>query len=351
MNINYQKNIASSQATLPVVGVIVTLMWYLLPDTWHHTTFDGNDYLLWQYIPSALTGGIWSVTASILLSSTSVYLMAELNNSNMLLRVSSRMLSSMLAMMTGILLSLHELHPGHLLMLFSMLSLFPILSSYQQPSPLLTFNAFLFLSLSSLAFPKILWSATLYWTLFCMLRAMTARCAVASLLALLLPYWLIGGAVIYTGETQDFLAHLHSIIDFRWHDYSNIPAYTTVPFIFFTILFFIGSADFFANRYQDKTRTRISLTAAIAHGAFYIIAMALQPQYITVLLPLLLISASIMFGHYFTLTHTKLSHILMCVILTAAIAVIVLQYDIAIAENIDNASSTIKKWIHSISFL
>ena len=79
--------------------------------------------------------------------------------------------------------------------------------------------------------------------------------------------------------------------------------------------------------------------------------MALQPQYITVLLPLLLISASIMFGHYFTLTHTKLSHILMCVILTAAIAVIVLQYDIAIAENIDNASSTIKKWIHSISFL
>ena len=284
-------------------------------------------------------------------SPLAVFILAALNNANMLLRVGSRMLSSILAIQACLLLSFHALHPGHVLIVLSLLAFFPLMSSYQRPSPQLAFATFLLLSLSSLVFPKMLWSAPLYWIMLSMLRAMSTRCLLASVLALLIPYWLTGGVALYDGDWNSYIALLKSIIDFSSCDYGSVPVTTIVPFAYFVLLFAIGSIDFYINRYKDKTRTRMYLHAILVHGCYYTIFIALQPQHSLVLMPLLLISSSIMYGHYFTLTQTKQSHVLNIVLLVMGVAVIVFQYDIPIAQYADTTLSTIQQWIHSISFL
>ena len=351
VNINYQKNISNSQTTLPVVIALSGLLWFLLPDASHTLSWGECDYWMWRYVPHALTSGIWSDVAGFLFSTLAVFIMAELNNANMLLRVSSRMLSSTLAILSCLLLSFHACHPGHVLLILSMLALAPLMSSYQRPSPQLSFATFLLLSLSSLVFPKMLWSAPLYWIMLSMLRAMSTRCLLASVLALLIPYWLTGGVALYDGDWNSYIALLKSIIDFSSCDYGSVPVTTIVPFAYFVLLFAIGSIDFYINRYKDKTRTRMYLHAILVHGCYYTIFIALQPQHSLVLMPLLLISSSIMYGHYFTLTQTKQSHVLNIVLLVMGVAVIVFQYDIPIAQYADTTLSTIQQWIHSISFL
>ena len=90
-------------------------------------------------------------------------------------------------------------------------------------------------------------------------------------------------------------------------------------------MFFSGSIDFNINRLLDRTRTRSTLNAVFIHGCTIIIAMALQPQHITVLQPVLLIDTAILFGHFFTLTHTRFSHIFMIAVLALAIISVMLQ--------------------------
>lgn len=337
MRLDFQKTIASSQATLPVVGSIALLLWVLMPNRQSALSFLEADYGLWSHLPSFLFKGYWSVGLSAFFAALAVYLMVELNNSNVLLRVSSRMLGSMFAILLAFAIVCHGLQPGSVVMLLSLLSFFPLFAIYQLPHPLFTFVSYLFISVASLVFPKMLCLIPVYWFMQSYLRAFSFRCFVASLLAVVLPYWFYGGVALLTGTLPDFLAHIEALTHYEWGNYTQLPMKDLLTFGFIVLLFLSGSIDFHHNRFLDKTRIRILYNAVIMHGVSVILFISLQPQYFVTLLPLLLIDTAITFGHFFTLTHTRFSHIYNLILLILALAIMALSF-------------MPSSWIHSISF-
>ncbi len=322
MRLDFQKTISSSQMTLPIVCVAVLAVWFLVPLATGEeaSSYIAVDYGLWRYFPSMLTVGYWNKGLCVLLGALGVYLMAELNNANVLLRISSRLLSSLLAILLVMAADFRSVNPGHVVMIMSLLSFFSLFATYQLPSPMFTFTTYLLVSVASLVFPKMMFFVPLYWGLQGYLRSFSLRCLIASLLATVLPYWIYFSVSMATETMPAFVGHFLTLADLRWYDYSTITLRQALPFVFFLILFIAGWVDFCRNSFLDKTRTRIIYNVVITHGFFVLIFIALQPQCYSVLLPLMLVDTAIVYGHFFALNYTRFSHIFNLVILVLAIA-------------------------------
>ena len=94
------------------------------------------------------------------------------------------------------------------------------------------------------------------------------------------------------------MIHLQMMVDFQRGDYGQLEFRDVVTFLFVVLLFVVGAVDFSVHQFMDKW----------------------------VLLPLLMLPTSIVFGHFFTLTYTKFSHICCIVLMVLAVAVLVVQY-------------------------
>lgn len=325
MKLSFQRNIASNQATLPVLAVMVFVLWFVFSPQQPPFSFSTSDYGVWKLMPSFLQEGYLALGLGAICAALAVYLMAELNNANVLLRVNSRMLSSMMAILLGLAVVCHRFQPGGMVMVLSLMSFFPLFSSYQQPIPILTFITYLLVSIASLVFPKLLWLVPVYWGIQGYFRAFSFRCFVASILAVLLPYWFYGGIAMLADSPFDFLIHCQEVVSFQEYDYTLLDIRNLILYSFILLLFVTGVIDFRIHRFMDKTRTRIIYNALINYGMIIAVWIAVQPQYFCTLLLLLLIPTSIVFGHFFTLTHTKFSHIYCLVLLVLAVAVLVVQ--------------------------
>lgn len=326
MKLSFQKSIAGSQVTLPVVSSAVFILWFLLTPVQPSQPFSTFDYGLWEYVPSFLQEGYWALGIGAFCAALAVYLMAELNNANVLLRVNSRMLSSMLAILLFLAVLSHRFQPGDVVMLLSLTSFFPLFATYQQTNPLLTFISFLLVSGASLVFPKLLWLVPVYWIILGYFRAFSFRCFLASILAVMVPYWFYGGIAVLADAFTGFLLHCQEVISFQLYDYTQLDVRNLILYAFVMILFLTGAIDFYLHQYMDKTRTRIIYKSLIVYGVAVAIGIGVQPQYIATLLPLLLLTTSIVFGHFFTLTHTRFTHIYCIVLMVLAVAVLVVQY-------------------------
>lgn len=327
MRFTFQKSIVNNQATLPIIAVIALVMWFVLPPVWMQHVGGTSDFGLWRFAPALLKTGWGTVVASVVCMAVVVYQMAELNYVNVLLRVSSRMLSSMLALLLALAVVCHQCQePGCVLMVLSLITFFPLFETYQQPSPHLSFLIHLPLSAASLLFPKLLWMVPVYWLIQGYFRAFSLRCFTAALMGALLPYWCYGGIAFMTGTLDDYMADVQTLTEFQLVDYAQLDGRNLLTFIFVLLLFLVGTVDFYARQFLDKTRTRIIYNAMIGYGVAIALFMCLQPQYFVTLLPLLLLPTSILFGHFFTLTHTRFSHICCLVLLLLAVVVVTAQY-------------------------
>lgn len=340
LSMKFQRDISSSQATLPIVCAIAFVMWFVLPSPHGQQEFLGPDYGVWQCLPPFFRDAQYSLLLGVLCGAIAVYMMVELKNRNMLLRVNSYMLSSTLAILLALSAQLHPFQPGSLLMVLIMYAYFPLFASYQMPDTSLTLQTYLPISLASLFFPKILLLVPVYWMLQMYLRAFTFRIFCASVLSLLLPYWFYGGISIITDSLPQFLAHVQAIIsvpDFLAEPFPptdwlhlSLPAFfaSPLPVLMLAVLMIvIGIIDFQIYRLHDKTRVR-SLYDVIAWHAVLVLAFIMQYRRdVATLLPIVLLDTSILYGHFFTLTRTRFSHILNIVLSLLLLTIVVLQFD------------------------
>lgn len=325
MRLEFQKNIASGQFTLPLVSIIAFLVWVLLPVT-DAGVIDYEQHGIWQLLPALLMEGRIAMCLAIGLSALTVYLIAELTNSNVLLRISSRMLSSIFAFFTGIILCLHLVLPGHVVVVFSVLSYFTLFATYQSPSPMLTFVTYLLLSTASLFFPKLLLFMPLYWGIQIYLRSFSFRCLVSSLLGVLVPYWILFAVCIFVeNDVNRFVELFLNAIDIKLPQYTSLTLQDWLIFAYVVTFFLFGLVDFVINSFLDKTRTRILYNVITSHCMFLIVFILLQPQFFHTLLPMLLVDSALLGGHFISLTYNKFSHVYCLVMFALAIALVMVQ--------------------------
>lgn len=325
MRLDFQKNIASSQFTLPIVSIISMPLWVFLPIS-HTANIQPLEHGLWHFVPSTYLPDETALFISIGVAALGVYLLAELNNSHVLLRISSRLLSSIFALLLGITLCLHTVHPGQITMVSTLLSFFVLFYSYQTTQPLYPFITFMFLSMGSLVFPKLLYMIPIYWVCLIHLRSLSLRSFIASILGALVPYWVVLGILVnIEGGYVHFLDMCNQVIIFERPDYTSLHITDISIFAFTIVLLMSGIINFYRTNFNDKTRVRIIYNAIIMHSVAVILFMSLQPQYFHTLFPILLIDASILGGHFLALTYNRFTHIYCIIMSIAMIALTIMQ--------------------------
>ncbi len=307
-----QNRIAESRFALPVTAVYATAAWLA----------DGlisSD----SYIEFA----VFAVSA---------YLMAELNNRHALIRMYSRMVSCSFLVLATLAASAAggtswaagtaDVWIMQLCFIVAYLFLF---SSYQDKRAQgKMFYAFMMIGVASTLFVQALFFVPLLWVLTATnLMAFSSRNLWASIIGLTVPYWFYGGYCALTGNIGYLTAHfapdawLKPLFITGGADAATIA--TTAFIVTVTV---IGAVHFIRNSYKDKIRTRMLYEMLITVTAFCLAFMLLQPGHLPMLMGILIIHSSILAGHFFALTSTRLTNITFCVLATAAVALTVVNF-------------------------
>ena len=306
----FQKNIASNRFTLVVVSIFAAIVWVVY-DMTPHQAGESEE-------------GVFSLSfvLGFALCALAVYLMAELNTRYVLLRISSRMLSTCLVMLCAAASMLHHLSPAHLMLVCAVASYFPMFATYQRPySTTRIFLEYLFIGLASYLFPQVLYLVPVYWVVQGMLRALTFRSWVASLLGIITPYWFLVSYAYITDKLHLFTKHFGEIMSIGLPDYTLLSHKQILVGALSLVLFILGGIDFSRKNHLDKTRVRSYYYAVLLLGASSFVWLFLQPQYFNLIIPFCLVHAAMIGGHFVGISYGKVQNIITIILSLCAVVI------------------------------
>lgn len=282
-----QNHIAESRITLPLT-IVYGLVMSILYGAWEHN--------------------LWVQT---IILAISTLLMAELNNSNSLIRIFSRMVScSFLFLSVMSIFLLHSMQATIVQLCFIAFYL-SFFKAYQNPKATgWIYYAFFAIGMASVVFIQIAFFVPIMWILMIFnILAFSAKSFIASLLGLITPYWFIGGYFVYSHQFDSLFSHFTNIATFApLFDYSTITQHQIVTFVWIVFLFIVGMIHFIRKRYNDKIRTRMLYDVFITLGLCSIVFTILQPQHYHILLSILIVNTAPLIGHFFATTQTRFTN-------------------------------------------
>ena len=293
-----QNKVAESRIALPVVagyGVLIWLAAGLITQSW------------------------WIQFAC---SAAATYLMVELNNQNALIRIYSRMVSCAFLTLWSAGCFLFPSIKATVGILCFVAFLLLLSRTYQdKQSPGGTFYAFIMLGLASLLHVHALYFLPLFWLFMAFkIQSLSWRTFFASLCGVVLPYWF---ALVYCAWTADitlFLEHFEQLGRFTLpYDYSTVTLQQQLFYLFLIIVGTIGAVHYLRTRYKDKIRTRMLFDSFIITAVLAAVLLALQPQHMTLFLPVMICCVSPLVGHFLALTSTRWTNIAFYVIIAATL--------------------------------
>ncbi len=297
-----QNKIAESRFSLPVMIVYGLGIWFL------------KGFLEQQ------------LYLQLLFFAVSVYLMVELNNSNLLIRIYSRMVSCSFVALTC--MSAFILGSANVLAVqLCIVAAYSItFKCYQEKGTQgKMFYSFLFIGLASTQFIQVLFFVPILWVLIgTKLTAFSLKAFIATILGLIVPYWFLAGYYFFIDDIDTLKWHFLSIAEFEpLLQYMELDLNVVITFAFILILSVIGTVHFLNNSLKDKTRTRVYYEIFIIMDIATEVFIVLQPQFADYLISLMIIPTSALLAHYIALTSTKTTNITFNVIVVLTLALTV----------------------------
>lgn len=296
----FQNKVSTSGTTFWVVALYAFLIWLLS---------DG------------LQQNRWLQLGSLLLTS---YLFIELNISNSLIRIRSRMVSStFLVLYSAFPVLFGSPHSNFLFVCLTAFFLI-IFSSYQSPQAKgLYYLAFLLIGLCSMVDIKILFFVPFLWILCAtQLQSLSWQTWGTSVVGLLTPYWLFT-PLLFRQDYRDLaIAHIDEIKHFStFFDLSVLTFPQLMTLALIISLSVVSITHLWQKAYEDRIQTRqyygFFVTLFLLASAFFII----QPALYQLSLPIIIVCASPIIAHFIALTSSKATNLLF---ITAVILLIVL---------------------------
>lgn len=254
----------------------------------------------------------------------SVWLMMELNNQNLLIRVFSRTVSTLYIILSCTAVYLFPSLSGAILQLCTIAALFLLYHTYQDKASMgWIYYAFLSIGIGSLIDIHILFYLPFLWAVMAwFIYSLSWRTFFASLFGLLTPYWFSAAWHIYQGSHafKQWISELSSAFDLTIQP-GNIALDTQqMVFLgFLVVLAIVGTIQFLLTSYNDKIRVRQLYYSFIIMTILSGVLIGIQPQRYDMVIHMMIITVSPLFAHFITLTHTKLSNIIFIVFMTATL--------------------------------
>jgi hypothetical protein len=296
-----QNKIAESRRTLPFAMLYGTAIWLLaglIKEQW------------WlQFVCFVL----------------SILLIMRINSKNLLIRIYSRSVSVAFIFLSCAAVLLFPSWRGGVVQTCFIATLMLLYDSYQDNTAVdKAYFAFLLLGIATMFDVHVLFYLPLVWFMMIVIvYALSWRTFLASLLGLITPYWFMIGWMLWQKEenfeTLFGLFARQDILQFPF-DFETIPIPTQLVIIFTAVMMVIGSLHFIHSSFRDKIRVRQLYYSFIIIGFYSLALLVLQPQN-ELAFRMLIISTSPLIGHYWALTNSRISNIIVC---TLSIALILL---------------------------
>lgn len=323
-NKKLQNQVTAGRFTLPVVILICTLCWvstyFLFPDLMAAPTQE-NLSSFWQSARDFLLPGWAERIVSFLVYAVIGYFLIELNNQFGIIRMRASMQTAIYFLLVTACPEMHLLYAGDIAALAFLISIYFLFKSYQQSRAAgYLFYSFLFIGAGSILFPQLTVLSVLWLFEAYRFQALTPRSFCGALLGWILPYWMLFGHAFFYNEMELFYRPFIELTTFG--DVFNLQILQTWELAvlgYLLVLFIVSAVHCIAAGFEDKIRTRAYLQFLIDLTIFLFLLIAIQPNYCSDLLPLLMISCSILIGHFFVLTNSKSSNVFFIVSLVSLI--------------------------------
>lgn len=288
-----QNRIAESRYALPVVSVVAVCV---------------------CMAAGLLTQRLWAQFGVLALAT---YVMVLMNNQHALIRIYSRMVSCAFLVLSLTALFLFP-HIGSGITALGYAAFYILLfHSYQDKHAAgFVFYAFLCLGIVSMVWMRVLWLVPVLWILLASkMLAFSLRTLTASLLGLVLPYWLVGCFLAYTHRLPLAFSFLSTFVEVDpLVDLSTLPVMVIVTIAWVLLLGILGMGHYLHTSYKDRISTRMVYEFLLIMHVVLSLFIVLQPQSYADILPLLLVNTSPMIAHFLALSRSKLSNIVFVVI-------------------------------------
>ena len=286
-----------------------------------------------------------------LLCVLTAYVVIETAALNALLRVRSRMVSSLFLLLMAACGFLHPVSSGTVALFCVALSFYCLLRTYEAERPEVdTLHAYLALSLGSLLWsPLLLLTLVQLWNQGVFLRSLRWRSFGAALSGVLLPYASWAAVAFALNDIQPFVDHavgiIASVLDaFRWQWLvglaqtaewkafwpqflaalqarvtSHVPACAALLLV--VLLGLTGFVHYVRSSFDDKIRVRMCHYSFMAMQLVLLLWLALVPGYFRWLFPLLLLTTAPAAAHFIAFSRSWQSSAWFLLLLLALLAV------------------------------
>lgn len=323
-NKRLQNQVTAGRLTLPAVILICTLCWvstyFLFPHLSISHAEEGFSSL-WQSVRNVPFPDWAERIVSFLVYATIGYFLIELNNRFAIIRMRASMQTAIYFLLVTACPEMHLLYAGDIAALAFLISIYFLFRSYQQSHASgYLFYSFLFIGAGSIFFPLLTAFSVLWLFEAYRFQALTLRSFCGALIGWTFPYWLLFGHAFFYNEMELFYRPFTELANVG--DFFNLHALqpwemAVLGYLF--MLFAVSAAHCIAAGFEDKIRTRAYLQFLTDLNVFLFLLIALQPVYCSNLLPILMISCSILVGHFFVLTNSKSSNLFFIVALVGLI--------------------------------
>lgn len=310
-NKRLQNKVSESKLTLPIVSLYAIGIWGL--------------YGLAQE-------GWWIQFGSFFLSA---FLMLVLNNTNALIRIYSRMVSSSFLVLSCTACFLFPFLSEAICQFFFIAVYLILFLTYQdKASAGLTYYGFLCIGLASLCYVHILCYIPFLWLLMLTkLQTLSWRTFLSSLMGAITPYWFAACWLLYKTDFTPLVEHFNPITNiYRPFEFSllNISQIATISFLF--IIAVIGTIHYWQTSYQDKFRIRQLYEIFIWMDSLSFLFFCLQPQHANMLIRLIIINTAPLVAHFIALTQKRITNIIFYLI--TFVALTLTAYNLWISSSI-----------------
>lgn len=323
-NKRLQSQVTAGRWTLPVVIFICTLCWvstyFLFPNPIASTALENGSSIL-QSTRDLLLPGWAERVVSFLIYATIGYFLIELNNQFSIIRMRASMQTAIYFLLVTICPGMHLLYAGDIVALGFLISIYFLFKSYQQTQAAgYLFYSFFFIGAGSILFPQFTVLSVLWLLEAYRFQSLTARSFCGALIGWMLPYWMLFGHAFFYNQMELFYRPFSQLLTFgEVFNIQILQPWEMAILGYLLVLFIVSAVHCIAAGFEDKIRTRAYLQFLIDLTLFLFLLIALQPIHCSALLPLLMISNSILIGHFFVLTNSKSSNVFFIISLVGLI--------------------------------
>lgn len=313
-----QNHVSGSVLTLPTCAVLFFVSWY----------FTNQNVLLdpWTWV-------------MLLVLVFTAYILIEMNNRNQLLRVRSRMVSSVWLVFVACMPVLQIYGEGPVAACAMAGAYFMLFRTYQKIcSEADSFHYGLMLGLSSLFLPKLIFCLPLFlWHQTIFLRSMTLRNLCAVIVGCLFPYIALSGYSLVADDWSNLLywwQDLRQLVPLSVDAYKHLSVLQIAGWGLVSFLSLLGFLHYLSSSYNDKIQVRMLLYILCFQWFVLETYVCLQPHQLDNYMPVIAVTGAPLTAHYFALTHSWISNVVFILSIIACIALACLSSMIPFALEI-----------------